>query len=1172
MVSFTKNQQAAVDVCTSNILVSAAAGSGKTAVLTQRVIRLLTGENPIAANRLVIVTFTVAAAQEMRQRIAKKLSEMIEKDPHNSQLLSQQLLLSTAKISTIHSLCSSLIKENFQKLGLPSDFRIADETQLAIIKSDAVSEVFEEYYKDENAAFIEIIRFVCTKNDKKLVDLCLSIYDFIRSFAFPKKFLRDCKSMYMTKNSQSIQDSPWFASVEEHVIEALESARAKLISALEKLDGDEVVKPAYSPAISYDMAQIDAILAVLAKKNWDEAVTMCKGFQKLALKGVRGYEDKDFLEEIKALRKSATDTVGKVAANFLCCTHEVFLQDLGLLSNILDTLFEVVDKIYDLIEEKKAEMSIIDYADLEHYALKLLLLKDGDGDGVLQKSDIAKTLGDSFDEIMVDECQDINEVQDLIFKLMSKDEQNIFMVGDVKQSIYRFRKAMPSLFIQKRQEFSGYDPTTHTAASKATITLENNFRSRSQVCDTINFIFHAIMSRKMGEIQYDTSEELVASASYSDSEINAQNAISEFHLVEVTKAGGDKTKAEAQYIAAMIKKMVEDGHMVEVNGVSRPCRYGDFAILLRAKKGKGEVYVNGLKAANINCFCDSTDGYFGEYEIAVTLNLLRVIDNPLQDICLASVIMSPMFGFDADMIARVRLSRKNAPLYMALVACAQAGDLHSSSVMEAITRLRQASVVSKVSELLTQIYDQTDFVSLVYALGNGTQRDANLRLMLDYAARYEKIGSSGLSGFLRYIDRVIASNQDFSCANTQVKDADTVKLMSIHSSKGLEFPIAILADCAKGFNKMDLNQSFQFNSKLGFGMKIVDDENLKKYSNLPFEAIKLATAKETISEEMRVLYVALTRAREKLIMVATMSDCDKIFDQIDKSTLDKKVLPFDVFTAKSYAEWIMMALQSSKNFTLQNGESVTVSGILVRREKWDILDISDTVFERACPPDESTVKRLTDAFAFEYVDYALTKIPAKLTATQMSKKDEIVTLKLAPSFLTEQGLTPAQRGTILHSFMQYADFNKAAVDLDLEIARLVKSEFLTEKQSNELDRDKLLAFLKSPLFFEMNTADELLREYKFLHFLKAGDVDDTLQEPYKSHPILIQGIADCVIIKDGKAKIVDYKTDITTNEEKLRARYTNQLLIYKGAIEQALELPVSSLVLYSLHLKKEIAI
>ncbi|MEG0571377.1 MAG: 3'-5' exonuclease, partial [Oscillospiraceae bacterium] len=540
--------------------------------------------------------------------------------------------------------------------------------------------------------------------------------------------------------------------------------------------------------------------------------------------------------------------------------------------------------------------------DLEHYALKLLVVHENSQN---KQTEIAKELSQSYVEIMIDECQDINEVQNLIFKMLSRDETNIFMVGDIKQSIYRFRKAMPQIFIEKKETFKYYNKMTHNNLSKEKIILGNNFRSRPELTSTINLVFSQIMQKDMGEIEYDQDERLVASAIFDEN----KDAGAELHIIDYDKTlHEDKTECEARYIAKLINDMVVNQYMVSDGDTMRPCKYSDFAVLLRSKASKAQVYLEKFKEFNVPSWCDVSQGYFTSYEISVMLNLLRIIDNPLKDVALLCVLMSPMFGFSADKITQIRLINKNQPLYLNLSQAANLGDEDATTFLKTLDELRTLSSVLPADRMIQKIYEQTDFISMVEAMFQEDQSSANLKLFLSYANQYEQSEHSGLYGFIRYIDRVIEKNDDFLSANTLAQNSNVVKIMSIHASKGLEFPICIVADCAKSFNKQDLNKSFQLNSNLGFSMKIREAEQLKEYTSLSFNAIKLATEKETIAEEMRVLYVAMTRAREKLIMVMTFTDAQTKISKINAQTNGISCpSPYDVYTSNSFADWLLLS-------------------------------------------------------------------------------------------------------------------------------------------------------------------------------------------------------------------------------------------------------------------------
>lgn len=1175
-ISFTQHQQSCIDAEGGNILVSAAAGSGKTAVLTERVIRLLTGENPISADRLVIVTFTVAAADEMKARIRSRLSELIALDPQNQLLQNQQLLLSNAKISTIHALCSGLIKDHFQELSLPGEIRICDETELEIIKQDAIEQVFSEHYEKEDDNFLSLVAFWYVKNDKRLIGILLSLYNFIRSFPFPKNFLKQSLAMYA--EADSLSSSVWYDTVKDHVISAITYAISILDAAMQEILSDSLVTEKYMDSFVSDKQQLTAIIDYLLLGEWDKAVFLANHIDKQSLKPIRNYEDKAFLENIKDRRVSAYKILETVATRYLAFSEQDFLTDIAILTPQLTTLFSLVEEVYDKVEEMKLEKSVMDYADLEHYTVKLLVTQTDSG---YEKTEIAIELSKSFDEIMIDECQDINEVQNLIFQVLSRNQENLFMVGDVKQSIYRFRKASPKLFVEKRKNYPEYNPNTHSKEQSACIILEQNFRSREEVCDIVNYIFSQIMSEEMGEINYNHQESLIAGAKYPD----YKEAVPEIHVIDYEKDDErERVVVEAQYIAARIQTMIQEKYLVKgETGEMRPCRYRDFAILIRAKKDKANMIAGELKAMDIPCFSDSTDGYFNEYEVTVVLNLLKVIDNPLLDIPLVSVLMSPMFGFHADDITNIRLCGKNVPFYIALTRYTENGDEKGKAFLQALTHLREKAAILDIDELIQEIYDQTDFISLAYVMGNGEQKDANLRLLLTYAKQYQGIGRSGLSGFLRYIDRIIENKQDFSCANIASPISDTVKIMTIHSSKGLEFPICILADCGKKFNTMDLNQPFQMNSRFGFGMKINEMQKMKSYTNLPFEAIRLQTEKEAISEEMRVLYVALTRAKEKLIITMTMpKPSEKITRLMGGLNAEPKINPYAVYSCKSYGEWVLMTtLRHSSMFMLRQEIGTEIAllegkgeifGYLATQEqvKTELASVQNELVQ----PDVQLIKELKNMFDYKYPFAPLTKVPAKLTPTQISKQKQEAKaiLEFNAGFMQKQGFTPKQRGTILHSFMQYADYEKAKTDLSVEIQRLVKQRFLTEEEADALNQEKIQTFLTSSLYERMHNAEKVLREYKFLYFISASEIDESLIEPFSNEPVLIQGIADCVFFEEDGLVIVDYKTDVTDDEELLRQRYSAQLKIYKKALEEAFCSSVKECLIYSVHIGKEILI
>lgn len=1196
-IQFTKHQQQAIFVRGGNVLVSAAAGSGKTAVLTERVAQLLTGENPIPADRLVIVTFTLAAAVEMKQRIEKKIADLVEEQPENELLQSQQTLLSKAKICTIHSLCNELIKDHFQVLGLPASYRLAEENELKILKNEVLEQVLEEYYAGQEPSFLELADYFSDKDDRKLTEILLSVYDFIRSYPFPLSCLERFLKLY--QSGCPFIETIWGKTILSQAQEDLNRAGFYLRKALEEAAKDQLVLEKYRPMLESDLDTVKLVSRKLEEHDWDHAVTSLRSYAPKRIAVIRGYGDKEFLSEIQSLRKSGTEILKKLKEQYLIATDEEYLEDLSVLVPCLETLFLVEKTFYHRLEEEKLARNVLDFSDLEHYALKLLVKQELED---YHKTQIALELSEFYEEIMVDECQDINQVQNLIFWALSKGKEkapvgsdllltestDLFMVGDVKQSIYRFRNAMPSLFIRRKQLFPLYLPEEHSTDSCAKILLQQNFRSRTEVTDTVNEVFSRLMSEQLGEICYDHGEELVPAASYQpmsgcQTELHLLDVSSQIASEDESEHSDDKLGTEAKYIAGLIQKMIRDGYQVQdKNGNVRPCRYRDFCILLRAKKGKLDQYVEKMKEYEIQCYADASNGYFDSFEISVMLNLLRVIDNPLLDIPLFSVMLSPMFGFTSDEAAEIRLKSKKEPLYLGVQRLADEGNIKCSEFLAVLNYLREQAVVVSSDKLIQKIYDQTGFLFVVESMVSGEQKRANLRLLLSYAESYESAGYRGLSGFIRFIDKAIERDEDFNCANTVSEKADVVRVMSIHGSKGLEFPICILADYAKGFNLQDLRKNYLLHGEYGFGMNVRKPESFQEYSNLPFEAIKLISKREMLSEEMRTLYVAMTRAKEKLILVASQDKLEKTVQKIvSEMSSFGGANSFSLSRQKSYLEWTLSALWDCEDlFKLFadcypkgfQGRKSSVQCILANCEEQESSQPEEPVF--TAKPDSEILRKLEKSMRFHYPYEELSNLPAKVTATQMAKaKQGEIYGMLEPLTLSGNSeMTGAQRGTILHSFMQYADFRSATQNLEAEISRLVKENYLSETEAKALNRKKVAAFLDSPLLKRMMNCENLYREYAFLYEIDACQVDESISDDFREEKVLMQGIADTVFEEEDGMVIVDYKTDRIYHEDEFVQKYGNQLRIYKEALSRYFKKPIKECCIYSLYLEKEISV
>lgn len=1183
-INFTNSQKDAVEIAGGNVIVSAAAGSGKTAVLAQKVVDMLTRkENPIMADRIIIVTFTVAAADEMRRRIHLKISDLIKEDSNNRLLQKQSILLDSAKICTIHSLCSFIIRDYFQELSLPSNITIADETQMSVLQKEALTEVIDKFYEKEDIDFLKLADLFIAKDDREITNMILDIYKYIRSLSFPIKYLKDSLDIY--KTNIDIHDNIWFSYTLPHVIKGIEFSIAIINKALQDIESDEVVKNAYYNPFYTDFLCYNKILEYLYGNEIFKAIEYYNNYKKEKLSPVKGYDDKKFLEQIKKQRNYSGEIVEKLFKMFLQYTREDFKNDNEIIYEQLKILFLLVEDFYILLEEKKQNINKMDYSDLEHYTLKLLLNDNN------KKSQIAQDLSLYYEYIMIDECQDINEIQNLIFALLSREEKNLFMVGDLKQSIYRFRNAMPQLFIDKMDEFKIYNKNTHDENSSAKIILDYNFRSSNDICNIVNFIFSSIMTRDIGEVDYNDGQALIPNAVYYDED----SKIPELHILDYYQDDNndeyqDKTmiEYEAQYIAKMVNKMISEEFSVTENNISRPCCAKDFVILLRSQKDKAAVYSKALDNLNINNISEKSEGYFNQYEIQVVLNLLRVIYNPMLDIAMLSVLLSPIGGFSPDDIVKIRLKEKNKSIFSGMLRMDKLDNQKTTQFLDMIRYLREKSITMSCDEVIQEIYDITDFLSLVYAMGDGQQKSANLRLLLVYAQKYNEIGNGSIGGFLRYIDKIIElKDGKFSLASLIPDNINAVKIITIHGSKGLEFPICILANCAKQFNCQDINRPLiQKHNKLGIAIKILDKEKLKKYTSLSFEAIRLKNKKELISEEMRMLYVALTRAKEKLIIVGTMKDAKKNIHKLAQNILlDTTNKYYVTFKSNSYLDWLIIALiehDCLKDFRIQNNLSIqSKKDISQGRIKFLIKGYNENVNcnidnkkIHTSKSDEDLKLKLYERFNFIYDRYELIKLPAKVTVTKLAKKQQVREYSLSnlDDILSTNKITREKKGTILHRFMQFADFDNARNDIYEEINRLIVQKFMTKDECDYLDIDSIKLFLQSDLFKQMQKSKEVKREYKFLYFINAGEIDYNLSEKFKKEKVLLQGIADCLIFEDDGIIIVDYKTDQTNNEQVLHDRYQYQIKLYSDAISKAFKQKVKQGVIYSLYLNKSIEI
>ena len=1173
--NWTNEQKQAIDARGGTLLVSAAAGSGKTAVLVERVISLITDDKkPCDANKLLVATFTNAAAAEMRERLSYRISELISQNPADRNLARQQILLQNSHISTIHSFCLDLIRENFEKLDISPDFRISDENEIKVLRQDVLTELLEEKYAAElnlakTGRFLELAGMLgAGRDDKTLEDIVLRLYGFLRSLADPEDWLDKMLRMYNPGNS--VGATLWGQAAIAYIKVALEGAKHILEDGLNIINNFELLQKAYLGAFSSDLRQIASACELAQAGDWASIYTAVNSIVFERLGSPRGFEEVQIKEDVKAKRDDVKDIIKKLLKGILSFSEEDFQSDLKQIYPLTECLFTLVTELDKRMFIKKQEKNILDFGDLEQLALRLLTEKTDNG---LKPSAAAKSISARFDEVLVDEYQDTNPAQDAIFAAVSKGGRNLFMVGDVKQSIYRFRQASPGLFIDKKDRFSPFNEGVFPAK----IILGRNFRSRRGITDAINFVFTQLMSRQFGEIEYDADEQLIPAAVFPEHD-GADFAL---HIVDTSDydENEDKYTLEARHIAGIIKKLMGEGYTVSGEDGSRKVTYRDFCILLRSSSGRAEGYARELTLSGIPVYTDMAGGYLGSYEVAVMLSLLRIIDNPLQDVALLSVMLSPIFGFSPEDMAKIRIKNRKGGLYLALVAYASELGGRFANFLEQLNNLRRLAGVLPADKLILRIFNETGFLNICQAMPSGNARRANLRLLLEYARNYEAAGYKGLDGFLRFIERIGEQKGDLAPASVVSEAANVVRIMSIHKSKGLEFPVCIIADLAKRFNKEDLTHNALFHPVYGFGPIVRDIKLNCRYTTLAREVVRMETEKSSLAEEMRVLYVAMTRAKEKLYCIMTMQNPEGVIKKAasiireDETRLDA----FRAAQAQSFAHWLLAcSFRHPDCGLLRSTAGLSENCVIKNNSHWELViskAISASYDEASFEENSETISlegidiimtELQRRIDFVYPQGLLSKIPSKVAVSAIAEKSAATDFAYSPNrpmFLSSGTLTSAQAGTALHAFMQYAKLEKASTiaNIELEINRLLNDKFLLKEEGAAINRQKVLRYINSEIFNRITNANKVWKEFRFNTSIAAVEIDSRAEN--FSETVVLQGMADIVFEENGEYFILDYKTDNATVEE-LRIRYTKQLEIYDRSVSEIMGKKVKEIYIY----------
>ncbi len=1176
--NWTDNQKLAIDARRGSLLVSAAAGSGKTAVLVERVISMITdNENPVPIDKLLIVTFTVAAAKELKERISLTLQELISKNPDNHWYRRQLVYLPYATISTVDSFCSSIVREFSQVIGVSGDYKIGESGELELLVNESVDETIELMYSQNSKDFYELVEtYAAAKNDISIGTHIYTLYKFLRSHPFSDGWLDEKLSYYedVTDMSKSI----WGEIIRNYAMSAVEYSVELTNTSIRIV---EEIPELASKAFAIFQSDIDfyeLLLTSLKSDSWDTIRNLIKSYKAKTYR-VDGFKDHPLKIKAGKIRDMAKDNIKELNLLFFRSEEEA-LDEIKALTPIVRKLFESVKTFGEIYSKKKAEHNLADFNDLSHWMLKLLVKRDNDGN--VELTEHANMIAERFHEVMVDEYQDANEVQDLIYYAVSRKGTNLFTVGDVKQSIYGFRQAMPEIFLSRKNSLPLYSRELDNYPSK--VILEKNFRSRKEVTSFINFAFSLLMSEDVGDLVYNEEEALDPQAPYPE----ADSPCCELHLIDMDEMEDlDKSVVEARHIGEMILRMCKDTYITD-KGEKRLARYGDFSIIMRKKERYAQVYASELKKMGIPAMTDVTMSFLSYQEITLVLDLLRVIDNPLQDVPMTATLMSPLFGFTPDDMVEMRLSKRHRNIYNALKSYAENGNVKAQRFIEMLDLFRNIAVTEPCDVFISKLYEELHIPAIASAAW-GKASALNLRLLITYAEKFEQNSSKGISAFVNYLSRLEEQGTYISAAiDSGSTDMNVVNIMSVHSSKGLEFPICIIANMGRFFST-DTSKNILLHSKLGFASKLRNKEVSCNYTTVAREAVSLEVDRSEKSEELRVLYVAMTRAKERLIMVASHKRLRPFVQKIaSRLTSGSKIPPFVVRDCTYLSEWPVMCALMHPNgndlrdyadmdepevFMCENTSNLktvivtSLNGETANNDRDFAFQVTSAVTYEAIPSDsEEIIKR---RFDYRYPYMELSKVPQKVTASELAHSNSDKPLERVlpvPSFIKENKVTGVMRGTAMHTYLEYCDFKLAREDISKDIERIRSLGYLSEDQVSLLDVDKLKSFIGSRIVTDALSAENYLREYRFTVNIPASLVNEDISPEFSDASVVLQGAVDLIIVDKDGVTVVDYKTDRVKSSDELVRMYSKQLALYKEAVSQVLSKPVKSCLIYSVHL------
>lgn len=1224
-VRWTEEQKKVIDVRNKNVLVSAAAGSGKTAVLVERILSLVCGEGedekPLDVDRLLVVTFTKAAAAEMRERVGLALEKRLEADPENEHLQKQQTLIHSAQITTIDSFCQYVIRNYFHQIDLDPAFRIGDEGELKLLKGDVVQELLEEHYgaedPEERARFTEFVEVYATgKSDVAIENLILQLYEFAVSYPYPKRWLAECMEPYRAQTEEDLERSPWMQFLMNYVNRTFADLEQEIRRMLDicHLPGGPYM---YEDAVQADLLQVQELLSCRGYENIRERLTDLS-FARLSTKKDPNVEE-ERKNQIKAFRESMKKSLKDLKEKFFNLPLTGVLDVIQKAAPTTTVLLSLTAEFADRYQEKKRLKNLADFPDLEHLALEILVEDVETGEDSRMKivpTDAARELSARYAQIMIDEYQDSNLIQEIILNSVSRGQgiPNVFMVGDVKQSIYRFRLARPELFMEKYHTYPQSDE-----AAEIRIDLHKNFRSRREVLEGTNDVFEKLMTEAVGGITYDSAAALYLGAEMPEPESGIN--VPELLLLEKNKDSLPETEdtdqaeltdreLEAHAAADCIRRVMAEGKVWDREaGAFRSVRYGDIVILLRSLTGWGDVYARVLNAAGIPAHTESRTGYFTTIEIQTLLNLLRIVDNPRQDIPLAAVMKSMIGGFTDVELAKIKSAYPDVKFHEACRKYAEKKKKENVKKQDAkgkdaectievqiqeklqtffhnLRTYREHAEFLPIHELIEELLRITGYGDYLAAEPAGAQREANVRMLIERAIAFEKTSYRGLFHFVRYMEQLQSYKEDFGEAGILGENENAVRIMTIHKSKGLEFPVVIVAGLGKSFNRQDIRSRVVIHPELGVGVDWVDAELRTRTASLPKRVLQKALDLEMLGEELRVLYVAFTRAKEKLILLGSAA---KLEEKMGKSLSFRTIS-----TAGTYLDWVLPAVAGSgessfevKTVTLEGQTEEALIRQMEKEEQWEIFAHP----EELPGTDEEYAKLLEKQLSDTYPWQEDITLQGKFSVSELKKMgqteeedadtllypaEEIV--PYIPRFMSEkEPISGAARGTAYHRALECLDFRELYHSEKVKegLARLVEEGRMTQEQADVVRPYDIYAFARTPLAKRMSAArarEEFHTEQPFVIRMPARELEIGCGS---DEPVLIQGIIDAWFYEknengENEIVVVDYKTDFVKDGGELLKKYKKQLDYYQLTLERLTGKRVKEKIIYSFCLEEEI--